>query len=113
MSLQEEVEEKRMNLKNLFLHRSGSAPRRPEGTIACIPNAMIMVKSDLFDLKNWMDSSIAKVDCIEAQLDEAKRAGEETMQKAMESVAAQIAALEEKAQKSQDAAVSAVIEKLI
>lgn len=71
MSLQEEVEEKRLNLKNLFLHRSGSAPRRPEGTIACIPNAMIMVKSDLFDLKNWMDSSIAKVDCIEAQLDEA------------------------------------------
>ena len=71
MSLQEEVEEKRMKLKNLFLHRSASAPRRPEGTTACIPNAMIMVKSDLFDLKNWMDSSIAKVDCIEAQLDEA------------------------------------------
>lgn len=71
MSLRQETEEKRATLENLLWRRSDADPGRPEGTIACTPDPTAQVKSSLCDLQDWMDSSSAQVDRIEALLDEA------------------------------------------
>lgn len=71
MSLQEEVEEKRRSAKMLRDNNTYAASERVEGTIACIPNAMILAKRELSFLKNWVDDAVLKADLIESQLDEA------------------------------------------
>ena len=71
MSLRRETEEKRAKLENLLWSRSDAAPVRPDGVFAFTFDPMMLVKTDLCDLKNWMDSSAAQVDCIESLLDEA------------------------------------------
>lgn len=70
MSLQGEVRSKQLVAQELGKYRCYPASEHSGRTITCTSDAMIPIKDELTALKNWTASSIAKIDYIEAQLNE-------------------------------------------